>query len=84
MGSIYGVRAIWPRHGQPWGVAEDKRLRRLHKKLSRGAASTGKGMSLYARIGTILGRTPCAVSTRLSTLKAIDAHLRARRRGAAR
>jgi len=77
MGSVFGAKKIWPRYGDSWSVVEDKRLRRIHKKLSRGVMH-GKTWGLYERIGRILGRTPCAVATRLATLKAVDAHLKAK------
>ncbi len=79
MGSLFNARKIWPRYGEDWSVAEDRRLRKLYKKMSRRVRH-GQKFNVAESIGNILGRTPCGVSSRLSTLKAVDAHLKAARR----
>lgn len=67
----------YPRDGQPWSVPEDRRLKRLVRKQFRKRRQHGRGYAAWAVIGRALGRTTCAVMTRWTTIKAVDAHLRA-------
>ena len=69
MGSLLNARKIWPRYGQPWTKAEDRKLRALYRQRRRQADG---GWSMYAAIGRSLGRTPCSVATRLAILKTCE------------
>lgn len=65
-----------PRRGQPWSVAEDRRLRRLVRKQFRNSRR-GRGYDAWSKIAHALGRTALAVMTRWSVIKVVDTHRRA-------
>lgn len=55
--------ACWPRRGEPWTVAEDRRLLRLAAKHTKNGRRERHA-------------TPSAIVTRLSTLAVVKAHQR--------
>lgn len=56
------LQSAWPRRGAPWSLAEDRRLLRL--------MSARSGREAVHAAARSLGRTPCAVSTRIYVLRA--------------
>lgn len=56
------LRLTSPRRGEPWSAAEDRRL--------LGLLGKRRGRQAVYDAARSLGRTPCAVSTRLYTLNA--------------
>ena len=74
LGGKYGVTPTsLVRHGEPWKLAEDRRLLRLVDD------NNETGLKLWVVIASALGRTTCAVQARFHALRAGERLARRRR-----
>lgn len=63
-----GYRASYPRGGDPWPVAEDRRLERAQRKIA--ALPRSRRWDAWQRLAKRLGRTVDAVKSRTTVLAA--------------
>jgi hypothetical protein len=58
----------WPaRRGEPWSVAEDRRLLRMVRQLRRRGL---RGWLFWAAVAKLHSRSACSVATRYQTVQA--------------
>lgn len=61
-------RASYPRSGDPWSVAEDRRLEKARNKI--GALPVSRRWDAWRKLAKKLGRTTEAIRSRLTVLGA--------------